>query len=72
MKADKRKLQIALARRCMNCKDIAIKAKMPEITVRNVLQGRNVRPRTFGKVSRALGVDPREILEEEVAVGEKE
>ena len=35
------------------------------MTVKNVLDGRSVRPATLGKVARALGVDPLEIMEQE-------
>lgn len=66
MKANKERLLIAMARACMNVQDIASKAEMPDMTVKNVLSGRCVRPRTLGKVARALGVDPAEISESEV------
>lgn len=63
MRADRNKLELAMARACMNAKDIAIKAGMPEMTVKNVVYGRNVNPRTLGRVCKALGVDAIEILE---------
>ncbi len=66
MQANKQQLELAMARACMNIYDIARKAEMPEQTVKNVLCGRSVKPRTLGKVAKALGVDPAEILESEV------
>lgn len=63
MVANKEKMELAMARACMNSKDIAKKANMPEPTVKNVLTGRNVKPRTLGKVARALGCDATDILE---------
>jgi predicted transcriptional regulator len=61
--ADKKKIELAMARACMNAKDIAVKANMPEATVKNVLSGRNVKPRTLGKVAQALRCDVTELLE---------
>lgn len=65
MNANKDALALAMARACMNAKDIAEKAQMPEMTVKNVLAGRNVKPRTLGRVCKALGVDAIEILKQE-------
>ena len=65
MKADRKKLAMAMARACMNRADLIIAAKMPENTVKKVLYGKNVRPGTLGRVARVLGVDPAELLAEE-------
>lgn len=65
MKANKKALLLAMARACVGRKEISEKAGMPEMTVKNVLDGRSVRPATLGKVARALGVDPLEIMEKE-------
>ena len=65
MKANKKALLLAMARACVGRKEIFEKAGMPEMTVKNVLDGRSVRPATLGKVARALGVDPLEIMEQE-------
>ena len=66
MKASKIKLELAMARACMNTTDIALKTEMPRPTVNNVITGRSIRPATIGKVAKALGVDVTEILESEV------
>lgn len=66
MKANRQKLELAMARACVNANDIAEKAEMPQPTVKNVLTGRNVNPRTIGRVAKALGVDVTEIIESEV------
>lgn len=63
MKVDKKKLELAMARACMNTEDLAVKAAMPRPTVNNVITGRNVRPGTLGRLAAALGVDPEEIIE---------
>ncbi len=65
MKANKKALLLAMARACVGRKEISEKAGMPEMTVKNVLDGRSVRPATLGKVARALGVDPLEIMQQE-------
>lgn len=64
MKADKKKLVLAMARACMNTADVVKKTGMPEATVKNVISGRSVTPRTFGKLAHGLGVDPGDIIEE--------
>lgn len=68
MKANKRKLEIAMANACMDTKDLQVATGMPRPTVNCVITGRNVRPGTIGKVAKALGVDVVEILEEEDVV----
>lgn len=67
MKANKKKLELAMARACMNPSDLVSATKMPEPTVKNVLTGRSVRPSTFGRIAKALNVDPEELLETEAA-----
>lgn len=65
MKANKAAIRIAMATACMNLHDLTQKAGIPESSVKNVLYGRSVKPRTMGIVCRALGVDVAEILEDE-------
>lgn len=65
MKANKRKLELALARSCMNTADLVTIAAMPEPTVKKVLSGRNVRPATLGRIAKALGVDPVQLIDTE-------
>lgn len=68
MIADKNKVQIIMARACMNPGDIAKKAEMPLQTVKNVINGnRSVRPATIGRVAKALKVDVTEIIIKEDA-----
>lgn len=66
MKANRAKLDLALARACMTPCSLSTAASMPRPTINNVISGRNVRPATIGRVARALGVDVTEIVEEEV------
>ena len=65
MKANKAAIRIAMANACMNLHDLTQKAGIPESSVKNVLYGRSVKPRTMGIVCRALGVAVAEILEDE-------
>lgn len=65
MKADRNKLELALARACMTPETLTVAADLPRPTVNNVITGRSVRPATLGKVARALNVDPADIIKKE-------
>ena len=65
MKADKKKLEIAMARACMNTEDLQRACELPRPTVNNIITGRNVRPGTFGRIAAALGIDVTDILADE-------
>lgn len=64
MKANKTAIRIAMANACMNLSDLAQKADLPESSTKNVVYGRSVKPRTMGKVCRALGVSVESLLED--------
>lgn len=64
MKADRKKLDLVMARACLNFSDLQRLANMPGPTLKNVITGRNVRTGTIGRVAKALGVDVTEILED--------
>lgn len=64
MKANKQKLELALARACMNTDDLQRATEMPRPTVNNVISGKSVRPATLGRIAKALEVDVTEILED--------
>ncbi len=66
MKANREKLNLAMARACMNTQDLAKAAEMPPQTVNGVIRGRSIRPATIGRIAKALGVDVAEIMEKEV------
>jgi len=66
MKVNKRKLELSMARACMNTAELIKATGMPRPTVNNAITGRDVRPGTLGRIARALGIDVTEILEEEV------
>lgn len=64
MKVDRRKLELAMARACMNSADLPAAACLPRPTFQNAVVGKNVRPATLGRIAKALNVDPAELLEE--------
>lgn len=65
MVADKHKLQLAMARACMNTQDLAKAAHMPPQTINGVLRERSARPGTIGRIAKALGVDVEKIVKED-------
>jgi len=64
LKANRKKLQIAMAQACMNTEDVQKVSELPRPTLNNVITGRNVRPGTLGRVAKALGCKVTEILED--------
>lgn len=64
MKISKAKLNIALARKCWNQRDLRDNAVVSSQTVLNINNGKSVMPATVGKIAAALGVDVTELIEE--------
>lgn len=56
------KLEIALARNCKTLSDFRNDGLSPQ-TLTRVRKGAEVKPVTVGKIAKALGVDPAEIIE---------
>ena len=65
MKVNKKKLELSMARACINGRELAKKAGIPLSTVQRLMCYPNTRTKTLGKLARALGVDPLEIMEQE-------
>lgn len=65
MKANRKKLELAMARACMSTADLVKTSAMPRPTVNNVITGRDVRPATMGRIARALDVEVTDILDDE-------
>lgn len=65
MRADRKKLELAMARACMNTEDLCTKTAMPRPTLNNIIVGKSVRPGTIGRVAKALQIDVTEILADE-------
>ena len=62
MKADRKKLELAMANACITPAQLSQRADMPRPTVNGVIVGRNVRPATLGRVAKALGVSVSDLL----------
>lgn len=63
MKIDTTKLDLLLARQCKSLSDLR-DGTSPQ-TLNRIRQGEEVKPRTAGRIARALGVDVADILEKE-------
>lgn len=64
MKISKNKLNIALARKQWNQRDLRDNAIVSAQTILNLNKGKSVMPATVGKIAAALGVDVTEIIED--------
>lgn len=64
MKINRKKLDLAKARECMGIKEIEASG-FPKGTYCGILQGRDVKPETAGRLAKVLGVDVTEIIETE-------
>ena len=62
MKINPQKLDLLLARRCMNKADLR-KGTSPQ-TLKRISKGEELLPRTVGNIARQLGVDPIDLIEE--------
>lgn len=63
MKLDKKRLQIVMARRCIDKKLLAKRAGIAYITLIRSTETGKSKPSTIGKIARALGIDPADIIE---------
>lgn len=63
MKIDTARLDLILARRCMNTADLR-EGTSPQ-TLKRIYHGAEVKPKTVGRIASALGVDPAEIIAKE-------
>lgn len=63
MVLSRHKVFIALARACMNARDLR-KCGIGSTTIVRAMSGSEVSARTAGKIARALGVDVTEIMED--------
>lgn len=64
MKINGKKFEMELARNCKNLSSLRGDGLSPQ-TLTRVMNGRDVKPVTVGKIAKALGVDPVEIIEME-------
>lgn len=65
MKLNRLNLMLAMARLCINDKELCEKSGVAVPTLTQIKSGkRNPKPATIGKIARALGVDVKDLLEE--------
>lgn len=64
MKLDKSKLEIAMARKCIDPKALTKQAGICYPTLIRAAKDGKAKPSTIGKIADVLGVDVLEILEE--------
>lgn len=64
MKINKQKLQIAMANACMNMDDLAAMAEISRVSITKYLSGlRNPKPKTVGKIAKALDVPVESLID---------
>ena len=63
MVIDVSKFDSILARKCMNLTDL--RKDFSSTTLTSIRKGREIRPKTAGRIAKALGVDISEIVSEE-------
>ncbi len=63
MRLNVTKVCLLMAKQAINQASLAAKAGISRQTLSAVMNGRNCRPELLGKISRALGVEPEEIIE---------
>lgn len=64
MKLNESRIRIAMARACMNQGDI-VAAGFSKETLRNAMTGKNIKPKTAGRLAKILDVDVLEIIKTE-------
>ena len=65
MRIDNHKLDLLLARRCMSRRDLRDCNGASPQTMQRIGKGEDIKPKTAGRIARALGVDVAEIIEQE-------
>lgn len=64
MEINTKKLQIAMARKCMNSSDLAVAIGCTTASIQQILRGaRGVQMKKLGLISKALEVDPAELID---------
>lgn len=67
MVTKRKRLRLEMMRCCLDSKTLATRAGVPVKAVYKALHGKSIRPVTVGKIAKALGIDPAELIEQEVA-----
>jgi len=64
MKINVNRFELALARACKTARQLRNDG-VAQQTIQRMYLGKNMLPSTVGRIARALGVDPAELIEEE-------
>lgn len=64
MKLSREKIDLFMAKKAWDAPDLANAYGATRQRINNILNARQVRPKTAGKLAQALGVDVTEILED--------
>lgn len=63
MRLNRTKISLLMAKLLISQASLATRAGISRQTMSAVMNGRNCRPELLGKISKALGVEPEEIIE---------
>ncbi len=63
MRIDKNKVQIKMAKLGINQHELAERADISRQTLSYIINGKDCRPKLFGKICKALDSDPEEMLD---------
>lgn len=64
MEINTKKLQIAMARRCMDTKDLSKKIGCTTTSIQQIVSGRRGVPiKKLGEIAKVLAVDPSELVD---------
>ena len=64
LEIDIRKLLVVCAKLCIGTSEMAKLAKISTVTMQRICDNKPVRAKTVGKIAKALGVTPEELLAE--------
>ena len=62
MKPNKDVILLYMARKGLSMRELIDASDLPPRTLADVMAGKSTRPKTLGKVAKALGIDPSELL----------
>lgn len=65
MKIKQASLDLLMAKEQLSVEALIARTKCSSATIQKAKQGKEILPRTVGKIAAALGVEPEEILQEE-------
>ncbi len=61
-KIDGKKLYIACAKLCIGTNEIVRLAEISTVTLQRIYDGKPVRAKTLGRIAKALGVKPEDLI----------